>query len=142
MSEADTLDLQDHDAPSAKDHKQEVPTNEDTGLAPHQEKELRHAGHDSKAEILHGPDGRGSAADGYHDGADAHEGTDDIHIGLGVHQDESDTGEAEDGDHSDGEDDELLDDELMDKISSSPSIDDGVFYPQCARRGRFKKDIC
>ncbi|KAL4809452.1 hypothetical protein BDV18DRAFT_80773 [Aspergillus unguis] len=124
---ADTLDLQDHDAPSAQDHKQDIHTNEGTGLAPHQEKELRLAGHDSKTEIMNGPDGRGSAADGYHDGIDIYDGskTDDIHIGLGVHQDEGDAMEGEDEDHSDdGEDDDLLDDELMDKISSSPSIDD------------------
>ncbi|KAL4917561.1 hypothetical protein BDW62DRAFT_82844 [Aspergillus aurantiobrunneus] len=121
---ADTLDLQNHDAPSAKDHsKQDVQTNEGTGLAPHQEKEVRLAGHDSKAEIMHGPDGRGSAADGYHDGMDMYDDTDDIQIGLGVHRGENDIGDAEE-DHSDGEDDDLLDDELMDKISSSPSIDD------------------
>ncbi|RDW76599.1 uncharacterized protein DSM5745_06591 [Aspergillus mulundensis] len=113
---ADTLDLQDHDAPSAKDHTHAIHTNEETGLAPHQEKELRHAGHDSKAEIMHGPDGR--------DGVDIYDGTDDIHIGLGVHRDEGDVGDHEDGDHSEGEDDDLLDDDLMDKISSSPSIDD------------------
>ena len=34
--------------------------------------------------------------------------------------------EHEDGDLADGESDDLLDDDLMDKISSSPSIDDGA----------------
>ncbi|KAL4989311.1 hypothetical protein BDW68DRAFT_157020 [Aspergillus falconensis] len=116
MVRADTLDLQDHYAPSAKDHTHAVHTNEGTGLAPHQEKELRHADHDSKAEIMHGPDG--------HDGIDIYDSTDDVHIGLGVHRDETGIGEHEDGDHSEGEDDDLLDDDLMDKISSSPSIDD------------------
>lgn len=33
----------------------------------------------------------------------------------------------EDGDLADGESDDLLDDDLMDRISSSPSIDDGTF---------------
>lgn len=74
---------------------------------------------------MQGPDGRGSAADGY-DGIDMYDDTDDIQIGLGVHRDDSDIGDGEDGDHSDGDDDDLLDDELMDKISSSPSIDDGM----------------
>ncbi|CBF88145.1 hypothetical protein AN1099.2 [Aspergillus nidulans FGSC A4] len=116
MVRADTLDLQDHYAPSAKDHTHAVHTNDGTGLAPHQEKELRHADHDSRAEILHGPT--------EHDGTDIYDGTEDIHIGLGVHRDETDFAEADDGDHSEGEDDDLLDDDLMDKISSSPSIDD------------------
>ncbi|KAL4791711.1 hypothetical protein BDV19DRAFT_289286 [Aspergillus venezuelensis] len=114
---ADTLDLQDHDAPSAKDHNHAVHMDEATGLAPHQEKEVRHANHDSKTEKAHGPDG-------YHDGIDIYDDTDDIQIGLGVHQGESGA-EGEDEEHSDLEDDDdLLDDELMDKISSSPSIDD------------------
>ncbi|KAL4768601.1 hypothetical protein BDW60DRAFT_119453 [Aspergillus nidulans var. acristatus] len=116
MVRADTLDLQDHYAPSAKDHTHAVHTNDDTGLAPHQEKEVRHADHNSKAEIMHGPT--------EHDGTDIYDGTDNIHIGLGVHRDETDIAEAEDGEHSEGEDDDLLDDDLMDKISSSPSIDD------------------
>jgi hypothetical protein len=120
----DTLDLQDHYAPSAKDHTHAVHTNDDTGLAPHQEKEVRHADHNSKAEIMHGPT--------EHDGTDIYDGTDNIHIGLGVHRDETDIAEAEDGEHSEGEDDDLLDDDLMDKISSSPSIDDGMLLP-CAR---------
>lgn len=77
---------------------------------------------------MQGPDGRGSAADGYHDGIDMYDDTDDIQIGLGVHRGDSDIGDGEDGDHSDGDDDDLLDDELMDKISSSPSIDDGMLW--------------
>ncbi|KAL2865420.1 uncharacterized protein BJX67DRAFT_358850 [Aspergillus lucknowensis] len=126
---ADTLDLQDHQAPSAKDHsKHAVHTKGGTGLAPHQEQEIRHAGHDSKSEIMHGPNGRGTrmGTDDYHDGIDVYNGTEDINIGLGVDHDESDIrGRAEDGDLSDGDaDDDLLDDDLMDKISSSPSIDD------------------
>lgn len=36
----------------------------------------------------------------------------------------------EDGDLADGESDDLLDDDLMDKISSSPSIDDGAYLWQ------------
>ncbi|KAI9367133.1 hypothetical protein BJX61DRAFT_529919 [Aspergillus egyptiacus] len=117
---ADTLDLQDHHAPSAKDHSRPVHTSEGTGLAPHQEQEIRHADYDSKAEILHGP-----RSHGYNDGADIYDDTEDIQIGLGMGQDASDTrGQAEDIEHSEEDDDDLLDDELMDKISSSPSIDD------------------
>ena len=36
------------------------------------------------------------------------------------------TYDHEDGELADGESDDLLDDDLMDKISSSPSIDDGA----------------
>ena len=37
---------------------------------------------------------------------------------------------AEDGDYMEGdeEDEDMMDDEFMDKISSSPSIDDGMFF--------------
>ncbi|KAL2828459.1 hypothetical protein BDW59DRAFT_49692 [Aspergillus cavernicola] len=126
---ADTLDLQDHHAPSAKNHsKQDVQTNEGTGLAPHQEQEIRHADHDSKVEINHGPNSHEAHldTDGYHDGIDIYDDTDDIRVGLGVNRGaDDDHGDTEDDDHSDAEDDDdLLDDDLMDKISSSPSIDD------------------
>ncbi|CEN62795.1 Putative SH3 domain protein (Fragment) [Aspergillus calidoustus] len=126
---ADTLDLQDHNAPSAKDHsKHAVQTSEGTGLAPHQEQEIRHADHDSKAEMMHGPNGHGTHldTDGYQDGIEIYDGTDDIHVGLAAHRDESEIrGRAEEGGLSDEEDDDdLLDDDLMDKISSSPSIND------------------
>ncbi|KAL4782000.1 hypothetical protein BJX76DRAFT_333791 [Aspergillus varians] len=121
---ADTLDLQNLNAPSAKDHsKQVLHASEGKGLAPHQEKEVRLADQNSKAEDLHGPDGRGSAGDGYNDGLDMYDDTDDIQTGVGARRGE--TGDAEDDDHSEVDDDDLLDDdEMMDKISSSPSIDD------------------
>ncbi|KAL3456915.1 hypothetical protein BJX64DRAFT_269883 [Aspergillus heterothallicus] len=126
---ADTLDLQDHNAPSAKDHsKHAVQTNEGSGLAPHQEQEVRHADHDSKAEIMQGPNGHGTHldTDGYHDGVEIYDDIDDIHVGLGVHRDDSEIrGRGEEEELSDGEDDDdLLDDDLLDKISSSPSIND------------------
>ncbi|KAL3480357.1 hypothetical protein BJX99DRAFT_244354 [Aspergillus californicus] len=116
----------DHDSPSAKDHSSHAHPNEESGLAPHQEKELRHADHDSKTEIMHGPNSHGpnSGADGYQDGIGIYDNTGDMQVGLGVQRDGTPT-EDEDDDHSDGEeDDDLLDDDMMDKISSSPSIDD------------------
>jgi len=42
-----------------------------------------------------------------------------------------------DSDLADGESDDLLDDDLMDKISSSPSIDDGMFS-RCITRWGFQ----
>lgn len=112
----DTLDLQDHDTPSAKDHTKqpEAPAPLGGGRpAPHQESSIRHAEEDSKAEIMSGP---GAAGHGmYEDGDD----TEDDDLGSNGHYDH------EDSDLADGESDDLLDDDLMDKISSSPSIDDG-----------------
>ncbi|OJJ79046.1 SH3 domain-containing protein [Aspergillus glaucus CBS 516.65] len=115
---ADTLDLQDQNAPSAKDHAtQNVnPAPLDGGMAPHQELSIRHADQDTRAEIMHGPTGE---TDGYGDGIDMYdddEDPDERHHDLGG-------GSSEDGDLTDGEGDDLMDDD-MDKISSSPSIDD------------------
>ncbi|CAI7643973.1 unnamed protein product [Penicillium pancosmium] len=112
---ADTLDLQDHDTPSAKDHTKqpEAPAPLGGGRpAPHQESSIRHAEEDSKAEIMGGPGAGGHGM--YEDGDD----TEDDDMGSNGHYDH------EDGDLADGESDDLLDDDLMDKISSSPSIDD------------------
>ncbi|GIK04466.1 hypothetical protein Aspvir_008549 [Aspergillus viridinutans] len=114
---ADTLDLQDHHAPSAKDHSKHS-FNSGSGLAPHQEHTLRHADQDARNEMIHGPnlDASHLNADHYHDGMDIRDDMDvaDARLGHG----------SEEGDLADEESDDLLDDDLMDKISSSPSIDD------------------
>ncbi|GIJ83842.1 hypothetical protein Asppvi_002672 [Aspergillus pseudoviridinutans] len=119
---ADTLDLQDHHAPSAKDHSKHN-FNTGSGLAPHQEHTLRHADQDTRNEMIHGPnlDESHLNADHYHDGMDIHDDMDVADAGLGHHR----RGHgSEEGDLADEESDDLLDDDLMDKISSSPSIDD------------------
>ncbi|KAF7113594.1 hypothetical protein CNMCM5793_002950 [Aspergillus hiratsukae] len=115
---ADTLDLQDHHAPSAKDHSKHS-FNTGSGLAPHQEHTLRHADQDARNEMIHGPnlDESHLNADRYHDGMDIHDDIDVADGGLGHHG-------REEGDLADEESDDLLDDDLLDKISSSPSIDD------------------
>lgn len=123
----DTLDLQDHNAPSAKDHTRQ-PTHS-SGVAPHQEQTLRHADEDIKSEMMHGPgaeDGHPEA--GYGDGIDIYDDDDDIEEvdELGHHHHKGDSGGSEEGDLADGESDDMMDDDLMDKISSSPSIDDGA----------------
>ncbi|KAJ5620635.1 hypothetical protein N7510_004619 [Penicillium lagena] len=110
MIRADTLDLQDHDAPSAKDHSKQPEQPAPLGAgrpAPHQELSLRNAEHDSKSELR-------SA-----NGVDIYGEPEDMEDEMnGTQYDQ------EDGDLADGESDDLLDDDLMDKISSSPSIDD------------------
>ncbi|KAJ5166917.1 uncharacterized protein N7482_005698 [Penicillium canariense] len=121
MIRADTLDLQDHDAPSAKDHTKQPEHPSPLGggrPAPHQELSIRHADQDSKSEILGVPGSNGG-----------HEARD----GMDMYREPEDTDEEvgqngeydhEEGDLADGESDDLLDDDMMDKLSSSPSIDD------------------
>ncbi|KAJ5301466.1 hypothetical protein PENANT_c009G01032 [Penicillium antarcticum] len=108
MIRADTLDLQDHDTPSAKDHSKQPEHPEPLGSgrpAPHQELSIRHADQDSKSEINGGPDKN-------------------VYREPDNDEDEDGDYDHEDGDLADGESDDLMDDDLMDKISSSPSIDD------------------
>ncbi|GKZ85059.1 hypothetical protein AnigIFM56816_010822 [Aspergillus niger] len=123
---ADTLDLQDHNAPSAKDHTRQ-PTHS-SGVAPHQEQTLRHADDVIKSEMMHGPGVEGDHPEaGYGDGIDIYDDDDDDIEEvdeLGHHHHKGDSGGSEEGDLADGESDDMMDDDLMDKISSSPSIDD------------------
>ncbi|KAJ5147288.1 glycoside hydrolase family 5 protein [Penicillium atrosanguineum] len=113
MIRADTLDLQDHDAPSAQDHSKQPQHPDPLGggrPAPHQSSSIRHAEEDLKSEITNGP-GTDSASV-YDD--------DDIEADVAGNADY----DHDDSDLADGESDDLMDDDLMDKISSSPSIDD------------------
>ncbi|KAJ5188847.1 hypothetical protein N7491_005168 [Penicillium cf. griseofulvum] len=110
MIRADTLDLQDHDTPSAKDHTKQPEHPDPLGSgrpAPHQELSIRHAEQDSQAEIKGGPDKNHE----YRESDDEEDDEDGNHYGH------------EDSDLADGESDDMMDDD-MDKISSSPSIDD------------------
>lgn len=114
------MDLQDHDTPSAKDHTRQPEHPDPLGggrPAPHQQSSIRHAEQDTRSEIMGGP----AAA-----GVDMY-GDEDIEADL----DGNAQYDQEDGDLADGENDDLLDDDLMDKISSSPSIDDGTFAIVC-----------
>jgi hypothetical protein len=49
------------------------------------------------------------------------------HDGQNGHYGHMENGSREEEDMTDGEGDDLSDDDMMDKISSSPSIDDGEF---------------
>lgn len=113
------MDLQDHDTPSAKDHTKQPEHPDPLGSgrpAPHQELSIRHAEQDSQAEIKGGPDKnheyRGDKE--YREPDDEEDDEDDNQY------------DHEDGDLADGESDDMMDDDMMDKISSSPSIDDGT----------------
>ncbi|KAF4762565.1 hypothetical protein HAV15_005405 [Penicillium sp. str.  len=118
MIRADTLDLQDHDTPSAKDHTKQSEHPDPLGSgrpAPHQELSIRHAEQESQAEMKGGPDKNHE----YRGDKEAYREPDD-------EEDDEDENQYdhEDGDLADGESDDMMDDDMMDKISSSPSIDD------------------
>lgn len=134
----DTLDLQDHDAPSAKDHTRQPAHPSPYGYgpaAPHQAQTLRQAEEQTYQQQRTSPrvsedhNRGGPFADSqrfYDDGEDE---VDDEHMhhlhgtnGSNANGRDYD----EDGDASDSHDEDM-DDDLMDKISSSPSIEDGKY---------------
>lgn len=117
---ADSIDLQDHDTPSAKEHKQLAPSQVTNGqsLAPHQAETLREVAAETKE------DRRVSWTNG--DIGDLHQYIDD-----GMQQQDAlaiaQNGGGTDDGHMDSDGDDDLDDDdddMMDKISSSPSIED------------------
>ncbi|KAH8801654.1 hypothetical protein F5884DRAFT_807418 [Xylogone sp. PMI_703] len=111
---ADTIDLQDHNAPSAKDHSKQPEHPAPLGAgppAPHQAEMLRE--HSDGTELSK-----------EWDNDDGEDGEDN----LAVAQNGGHTVSAtEDAEMADAEGDDGLDDDMMDKISSSPSIDDGGY---------------
>ncbi|KAF2972419.1 hypothetical protein GQX73_g1208 [Xylaria multiplex] len=145
--ESDSIDLQDHDAPSAKDHKHSSskPTsnaNANGSLAPHQAGTIREVEEERAEEEARSPrvswvNGTGSndndrdlqqyaeeLASGIVNSLNGNkmEQQDALAIaqngGVGGHADD-------DGDIDINTDDDDLDDDMMDRISSSPSIEDG-----------------
>ncbi|RMZ91915.1 hypothetical protein DV736_g865, partial [Chaetothyriales sp. CBS 134916] len=134
---ADTLDLQTHDAPSAQDHSRQPQHPAPYGYgpaAPHQAQTLRHAEEDAFHQQQTSPrvsdegvrGGLFSADQAFYDDPD--DEIDDEHINHfhgvnGVHAQDHDYDDAEASDSHD----EDMDDDLMDKISSSPSIEDGKY---------------
>ncbi|ETN45076.1 uncharacterized protein HMPREF1541_09952 [Cyphellophora europaea CBS 101466] len=130
------MDLQAQDAPSAKDHTRQPQHPSPYGYgpaAPHQAQTLRRAEQDSYKQQQTSPRGSedtgGPFADSqrYYDQDDELEDEHMNHLhgpnGTGDHDRDYDDGEASDS-H-----DEDMDDDMMDKISSSPSIEDGKYSP-------------
>ena len=121
----DTLDLQNQDTPSAKDHSRQ-PTHPaplgDGPPAPHQAGALRNAGHDLGELHIRSPrasqDLSGKELQLLHEDDDR---------GNGEHRIRDLEGSHEDGEMGEAEGEDSLDDDMMDKISSSPSIDDGGY---------------
>jgi hypothetical protein len=152
-SPTDTIDLQDTDAPSAKDHSRNTQTN--STLAPHQAETLREVAQDTADENARSP--RLSWATTAVDDSDPQQQADAISAGVNERlkgsangsgkpgasanantmQREDNLAVAQNGGHSirdddsdtGGDTDESMDDDMMDKISSSPSIEDGGCAP-------------
>ena len=132
----DTLDLQDHNSPSAKDHPRQPksPSSYAYGpIAPHQAQTLRHAENEAYQEQHTSPraseeqlNGRFPSDQHFYDdldddGDEDHPTSQNAPNGGGYNG--QDPEQAEGGDSQD----EDMDDDLMDKISSSPSIEDGKY---------------
>lgn len=147
----DTIDLQDPVAPSAQDHSRgRLATSNTTGsnsLAPHQAETIREVSSDAADEQSRSPriswegDGKGVG--------DIHQFAEDLTVGpnRSALEDDSDDDQdpnmsqedalaiAQNGGISSSDEGDLdgdaddLDDDMMDKISSSPSIEDGGCCP-------------
>ncbi|KAJ9602963.1 protein phosphatase regulator [Cladophialophora chaetospira] len=132
---SDTLDLQSHTSPSAKDHSRQPNHPSPYGYgpaAPHQAQTLRHAENEAYQEQHTSPrasedklNGRFESDQHFYDDLD--DDREDDHPNP---QNTTNGGyNGQDPDQGDGGDsqDEDMDDDLMDKISSSPSIEDGKY---------------
>jgi hypothetical protein len=128
----DTIDLQDQQAPSAKDHGSYAPRGTNGNGSSHHNQSLRHAEQQAKGDMSTSPR---VSLDQYDDDDDhsqidiAYDGTEELVAELSRSRD-GENGHYESGGEGDmdgDEEDDLLDDDMMDKISSSPSIDDGMF---------------
>ena len=137
MFSADTIDLQDQTAPSAKDHSRQ-PTNPapfgDGPPAPHQANALKNAGFNDIEHHTRSPrdsrDLSGKELQLLHDdlAANGLDGVDGEHHIQNLQRNVEVNGQdREDGGLDDQEGDDSMDDDMMDKISSSPSIDSGGY---------------
>ncbi|KAI9678686.1 MAG: hypothetical protein M1817_005743 [Caeruleum heppii] len=132
---ADTIDLQDQNAPSAQDHTRQPTHPKPLGVgppSPHQAGALRRAEEGAAEQQQRSP--RVSWSDGdldsenaqrlkqIEEGHDPQQHDDEPRPNENGHEAESN---SEDAEMADAEGDDGLDDDMMDKISSSPSIDDG-----------------
>ncbi|KAK8117309.1 Tip elongation aberrant protein Tea4 [Apiospora kogelbergensis] len=125
---ADSIDLQDPDAPSAKDHKNA--TNGQQPVAPHQAETLREVAAETKEERrISWANGDIGDLQQYAEEIERSEmdGDDDTKAqqrdALAISLNGG-SGASDDGDDMDTDGEGDMDDDMMDKISSSPSIED------------------
>ncbi|KAG4426347.1 hypothetical protein IFR04_000530 [Cadophora malorum] len=139
---ADSIDLQDQNAPSAQDHTRQPTNPAPLGAgppAPHQAETLRELAIETAEENHRSPRVSKEWSKGevqQYDDDDLAAGVASKLAGSNLHQQDDLaiaqngglTGStAEDADMADAEGDDGMDDDMMDKISSSPSIDDGGY---------------
>ncbi|KAF7930317.1 uncharacterized protein EAE98_004718 [Botrytis deweyae] len=140
---ADSIDLQDPNAPSAQDHSKKHANTAPLGTgppAPHQAEALREVAAEVADEQHRSPrvsrewaNGEGQMIQDYTSddsaaGGNAAMNGNNQQDDLAIAQNGGLSGSGgEDGDMADAEGDDSMDDDMMDKISSSPSIDDGGY---------------
>lgn len=115
MVRADTLDLQDQDAPTAAEHHKHI---EGDTIAPHQAAQFQHVQEERRSEEETLADAWNMA--GQH-------GNDQTANGKAESEVEKKADGTNAAEAQDGTDDEDDDDDMMDRMSSSPSIEDGAF---------------
>jgi hypothetical protein len=116
MVRADTIDLQDQEAPTAAEHNKQIGSD---GIAPHQAAQFQQVQNERRSEEetladawnMAGQHGKEQDANGQTD-AEA--------------QKKADGNGATNAEGEDGSEDEDDDDDMMDRMSSSPSIEDGA----------------
>lgn len=116
MVRADTLDLQDQDAPTAAEHHKHI---EGDTIAPHQAAQFQHVQDERRSEEETLADAWNMA--GQHGNDQLANGKPETEAEKKV--DGTNAAEAQDG----TDDDEDDDDDMLDRMSSSPSIEDGAF---------------
>jgi hypothetical protein len=111
---ADTIDLQDQDAPTAAEHHKHI---EADSIAPHQAAQIQHVQEERKSEEETLADAWNMA--GQHGNIQGGNGKAEGELEKKV--------DETNAEGQDGSDDEDEDDDMMDRMSSSPSIEDGAF---------------
>ncbi|KNG46642.1 sh3-domain-containing protein [Stemphylium lycopersici] len=129
---ADTIDLQDKTSPTAQDHSQQPERPAPLGIgpaAPHQQAAIRHVEQERSSEESRLHDAWSDAGTTLRDDP----GSDDERtvVNHANGKKDEDGGDGDDGDMQDADVEEDMDDDMMDKISSSPSIDDGGYSLPC-----------
>ncbi|KAG6086405.1 hypothetical protein E4U15_000718 [Claviceps sp. LM218 group G6] len=147
---ADTIDLQDPAAPSAQDHPYHAlipgtgPTISGASIAPHQAETLREVAQETAEAESQNPTvpwSNGSAhetSDSIANERSPHGYANDTNekTAMYQHKQQDDLAIAQNGGVSSADEEDVegesgsdMDDDMMDKISSSPSIEDGALYP-------------
>jgi hypothetical protein len=116
MVRADTIDLQDQDAPTAAEHNKQI---EGDGIAPHQAAQFQQVQNERRSEEESLADAWNMA--GQHGKEQDANGQSDVDA-----QKKTDGNGATNAEGEDGSEDEDDDDDMMDRMSSSPSIEDGA----------------